>query len=642
MLKLFRSRLSAVAIIVVFTVASCCSPSERADACPGPSQETTTQPAADTDADNQGMDDMQTAKKPTQACALSNLSADDPSPPPLYPFVGTAHWPVPAGQSYFDQGLQFFYAFNNRESYRAFRAAADEAENAGIRCSACYWAQALPLGVDINMPEQSEPDRKAAREALHRAIDADPSPKDWGFIRALFERYQDCAVKDVKQCQGVRNQAYYRGMKRVLDEFGGGDPNVITLFADSAMNLTPWNYWDENGNLIAQWSGPLKEARDSLEKALDFGRYPQNEGPIHWYVHLMEGSRTPGKAKPYAGLLASLAPNAGHLVHMPSHIYYRLGEMQDAIWANKKAIEADESYLAKEDLYRPDSDRYKYDYYLHNIHFLLAAAVLSGDTQDVNPYAEKLFDSAPGHGKGSAADRYLTIYYLSRMNFSSTGDIRNFRKPDSFDQQPLANLAYDYTQLMADIWDGNRSSKWAGTFGSDLAKYRQKASSKGEKNENCNPPATAVQLPRNYKGLCLAAILDELRQARTAALNANWDDAFNHADRARTIQDALPYKELPVWLYPARQTLASVLIRRADSARHDLDTAKQLLLESLNKLPRADPDQIPTGTFPGNGWAYYGLWEIANKISPADVNQATADLQAHWFGTDEFRNLERM
>ncbi|OBF57147.1 hypothetical protein A5787_25535 [Mycobacterium sp. 852002-50816_SCH5313054-b] len=628
-------------MIVVFTVASCCSPSERADACQGPSGETTTQPAVDTYTDS-GMDDMQTAKKPARACPLFDLAEDDPQPPPLYPFVGTAHWPVPAGQPYFDQGLQFFFAFNNRESYRAFRAAADEAESAGIGCSACYWGQALPLGVDINMPEQSERDRKAARDALHRAIDADPSPEDWGIIRALFERYQDCTVKDLKECQRVRNQAYYRGMKRVLDEFGSDDPNVITLFADSAMNLTPWDYWDENGNPIAEWSGPLQQARTSLEKALDFGRYSQNEGPIHWYIHLMEGSRTPGKAKPYAGLLASLAPNAGHLVHMPSHIYYRLGEMQDAIWANKKAIEADEAYFAKEDLYRPDDDRYRYDYYLHNIHFLLAAAVLSGDSQDVNPYADKLLKSAPGKGKGSGADRYLTIYYLARMNFSSTADIRNFRGPDSFDQQPLANLAYDYTQLMADIWDGNRSSKWAGTFGNDLAKYRKKASDKGEQNENCNPPATGVQLPRNYKGLCLAAILDELGQARIAASDAKWNEAVDHADRARMIQDALPYKELPVWLYPTRQTLASVLIRRADPARHDLDTAKQLLLESLNKLPGADPDQIPTGTFPGNGWAYYGLWEIANKASPADVNQATTDLEAHWFGTDEFRNLERM
>ncbi|WP_245831478.1 hypothetical protein [Mycobacterium terramassiliense] len=630
-----------MAIIVVFTVASCCSPSERADACAGPSEGTTTQPAADTDADS-GMDSMRGTKKPTQTCPLSSLAEDDPAPPPLYPFIGTAHWPVPvpSSQPYFDQGLQFFFAFNNRESLRAFRAAADEAENAGIRCSACYWAQALPLGVDINMPKQSEPDRKAAREALHRAIDANPSAKDWEIIRALFERYQDCTVKDEKECQRVRNQAYYRGMKKVRDEFGSDDANVITLFADSAMNLTPWNYWDKNGKPITEWSGPLTEAQTSLKEALDFGRYPQNEGPIHWYIHLMEGSRTPGAAKPYAGLLASLAPNAGHLVHMPSHIYYRIGDMQDAIWANKKAIEADEAYFAKEPgLYRPDDDRYRYDYYLHNIHFLLAAAVLSGDTQDVNPYAEKLLTSAPGEGKGSGADRYRTIYYLVRMNFTSTGDIRNFRGPDSFDQQPLANLAYDYAQLMADIWDGNRSSKWVGKFGNDLAQYRK---NKGEQNENCDPPAAGVQLPRDWKGLCLAAILNELGQARIAASEANWNEAVDHADRARVIQDALPYKELPVWLYPARQTLASVLIRRADSARHDLDTAKQLLLESLNKLPGADPDQIPTGTFPGNGWAYYGLWEIANKISPADVNQATADLQAHWFGTDEFRNLERM
>jgi tetratricopeptide (TPR) repeat protein len=648
MFNLFRSRFSAAAIIFVFTVSACCSPSEPTDACPGPSEE------MDMDQSMDGMDMLNASITP---CALVYLTENDPVPP-LYPYIGSAHWHVPWAQDYFDQGLRFFFAFNYRESYRAFRKAAREADDNGIPCSACYWAQALPLGVDINKKTQSKPDQRAAKAALHRAIEANPNPEDWEIIQALFGRYQDCKVKDEedeKECQRVRNQAYYDGMKRVLETFGKDDPNVITLFADSAMNLRPGRYWGKNGNPAY---GEITEAQTQLERALKFVQYPPNEGPTHWYIHLMEGSRTPDAAKQYADLLAPiaplgpLAPNAGHLVHMPSHIYYRMGDMQNAIRANKVAIEADETYFDKEpNLYRPDDDRYKYGFYPHNIHFLLAAAVLSGDNKegDVNRYAEKLFESAPDKANGFLADKYRTVYYLAKVNFSSTADIRKFAPPNPVDQQPLANVAYDYTQLMADIWDGKDSKQSAGKFDADLAKYRKIASDKPEPNASCDM-TSGLPRPRNIN-LCLAGILDNLGHARMGVSNKKWDDAVTAAEGAMKIQDALSYDEPPLWLYPTRQTLASVLIRRADAdgpptarGREDLAKAKQWLLESLNKSSDGNPNQIPTGTYPGNGWAYYGLWEIAKRdgSSPADIDNAGAELNGHWFGTAEFHTLDRL
>lgn len=653
MFNLFRSRLSAAAIVFVFTVAACCSPYEATGNCPDPPEEPTTQ--ADVGMDTgQSTGGMDMANMSTKPCSLVNLTENDPKPPPLYPYIGSAHWHVPWGQGYFDQGLRFFFAFNYRESYRAFRAAADEADDNGIPCSACYWAQALPLGVDINKKKQSEPDRRAANIALHRAAKANPNPEDQEIIHALSGRYQNCNGKLPKECQGVRNQAYYDGMKSVLKTFGNDDPNVITLFADSAMNLSPGRYWDKDGNLVP---GPLTEARNHLERALKFGQYPPNEGPIHWYIHLMEGSSTPDVAKQYADLLAPiaplrpLAPNAGHLVHMPSHIHYRMGDMQNAIRANKEAIEADEAYFEEEpNLYRPDDDRYKYGFYPHNIRFLLAAAVLSGDNneQDVNRYAEKLLQSLPDKADGFLADTYRTVYYLAKMNFSSTAEIRKFAKPNPFDQQPLANIAYDYTQLMANIWDdGKNPEESAHKFDDDLAKYRKNASDDREPNASCDPYPSGRQLPRE-KNLCLAAILNDLGHARMGVSNANWDAAR----RATAIQDLLPYDEPPLWLYPARQTLASVLIRRADAdgpstvpGRTDLAEAKRLLFESLNKSSDGNPNPlIPTGTYPGNGWAYYGLWEIAKRdgSSPAEIDKARVDLNDHWFGTPEFQTLDRL
>ncbi|MGB8391167.1 MAG: hypothetical protein WCE76_26195 [Mycobacterium sp.] len=652
MFNLFRSRLSAAAFIFVFTIAACCSPSEARGGCPGSSEEAMPQAPASMGTD-QGMGGGVGMLSPeTKACPLSVLTKNDPEPP-LYPYIGSAHWHVPWAQEYFDQGLRFYFAFNNRESYRAFRKAASEAKDDGIPCSACYWAQALVLGVDLNMSKESDEDRRAANDALYQAIDANPNPEDREIIQALFGRYQNCNPhkedEKEKECQEIRNQAYYEGMKTVLHDFGSDDPNVVTLFADAAMNLTPWNYW-KDGNPVPKFFTQITEAKKQLERALEFVQYPRNEGPIHWYIHLMEQSPTPNEAMQYAVLLAPLAPNAGHLVHMPSHIFYRMGDMQKAIRVNKEAIEADERYFAEEpNLYRPDGDRYRYAYYPHNIHFVIAAAALNGDNNDVNGYAETLLKSAPDKANGLRADLYRAVYYLARMNFSSTADIRKFAPPNPFDQQPLANVAYDFTQMMADMWDKRPSEQSAGKFDEDLVNYRKAA-----KKSNATCDISVSQRP-GIK-LCLAAILDNLRRARVGVSNTNWDEAVAAAQRAIDIQNALSdesYDEPPLWPYPTRQTLASVLIRKAVAegpttvrGREDLDNAKQQLSKSLNmnQSPSGNPNQMPTGTFPGNGWAYYGLWEIANRDDSGqdEINKAWQDLNDHWFGAPEFHTLDRL
>jgi hypothetical protein len=630
MITVLRSKLSAAAVIVGFTVAACCSPSEPAGACDGPS--------------GMNMDPMGMSNS---ICPLVILTQNDPKPPPLFPYIGTAHWQVPWGQDYFDQGLRFFYAFNNRESYRAFSEAAREAEDSEIPCSACYWAQALVLGVDLNMPTQSDEDQREAKADLYRARNANPSPEDSEIIDALSGRYQDCNGKARKECQEARNRAYYDGMKRVLDTFGRDDPNVITLFADSAMNLTAWNYWRADGSPVRP---EVTEARQYLEKALNFVQYPPNDGPIHWYIHLMEQSSTPDVALRYANLLGPIAPNAGHLVHMASHIYLRLGDMPNTIKANKAAIEADERYFATEpDLYRPDGDRYEYEYYPHNINFLIAGAVLSGDNteRDVNRYAEKLLQSLPDKGNGPDTDSYRTAYYLSLLNFAGTASIRDFAPPSPFAQQPLANIAYDFARLMADLWDGRNSQQAVDKLDADVAHYRNDAAGGGDQKANCDTPPGFGK-----RELCLAAILHDLAHARAAVSNKNWDEAVHAAENARAIQDHMLYTEPPVWPYPVRQTLASILIRKADAdgpttprGRQDLQTAKQQLFESLNLSPDGSPKpQISTEAYPGNGWAYYGLWEIAKRdnSSQADIDKAWNDLNDHWFGSAEFHTLDRL
>ncbi|OBH52474.1 hypothetical protein A5687_08865 [Mycobacterium mantenii] len=628
MFNLFRSRLPAAAIIVVLAVGACSPSCGPTDTC-GAS-------ATDMGTDD-GMDAMAMTTEP---CPLVKLTKNDPDPP-LYPYIGSAHWHVPWGQEYFDQGLRFYFGFNNREAYRAFKKAAQEAEDNGIPCSACYWAQALVLGVDLNLGKQSEPDRDAANDALRRAAQEKPNREDDEIINALSERYRDCGKSDPPQkCQKDRNEAYYRGMKDVVDEFASDDPTAITLLADAAMNITSWHYWDDGKHVDPR----ILETKKYLERALEFVQSPRNEGPIHWYIHLMEQSRTPAAARRYADWLAPLAPNSGHLVHMPSHIYFRVGDMRDAIRANKEATEADDRYFATEpDLYRPDGDRYKYGYYLHNIHFILAAAALSGDEHhDINPYADKLLEEAPDKANGFRADEYRATYYLTKLNFSSPVDIHNFKKPDAINLQPFANIAYDFTQLMADIW-GNSTKPSTDRLDTDVATYRKYVSDKGKRNASCD---IAQDLPK--PSLCLAAILRDLGHARLEAAKGDWGDAVTHADHAVKTQDALDYDEPPLWPYPARQTLASILIRRADAegpaaAAAYLAWARDLLLESL-KGKGAGPGEMPTGTFPGNGWAYYGLLEVALRDGSAEnvINDARAELAEHWFGAPEFHTLDRM
>jgi hypothetical protein len=178
----------------------------------------------------------------------------------------------------------------------------------------------------------------------------------------------------------------------------------------------------------------------------------------------------------------------------------------------------------------------------------------------------------------------------------------------------------------------------------DVATYRKFVSDKGSANASCDPAA-----PHRNTTFCLAAILRELGHARVAALSANWQEAVTDAENAVKIQDSLDYDEPPVWPYPARQTLASILIqkagRTAGPGNPDLQAAKANLLESLNLTPGGAPKPgTPTWTFPGNGWAYYGLLEIATRDgSPAPaIDSARAALGNHWFGADEFRTLERM
>ena len=558
------------------------------------------------------------------------LTMKDPPKPPLFAGIGTPTIPVSGDatiQSYFDQGLRFYMGFNNRESYRAFRFAAEAAEKARTPCAWCYWGAAVPLGTDINMGNELEPDRLAANNYLAQARALKPTGLLAALIEATAKRSQSCSPNEPPEtCRNRRNRGYYDAMSQIR-RANPQDPNIGVLFADSILNLTPWRLPEPD---------KFQEARGTLETLM--ASNPSHNGLIHWYIHLMELSDDPGRADSRARTLAALAPKAGHLVHMPSHIYYRIGDMGSAMQANLDASAADEAYFGDPDnpLQHPDGDRYRYGYYPHTLHFLAAAATLAGNKIVLEEAAKRLYDTPPPDAQGYRKDKYREVYYLARVNFATTAEIRAFVKPEAPSSvQPRGNAAYAYTQVMADLWDRKTPTDTLSRFEAEVRNYPNMGP---KPNDACFRSIVT----NGDTGLCTVAIELNLVRGRLAALKQDWDGALAYAQQAADLQRQLPYDEPPDWLYSLTQSGAAILIRKAiaqdpyrDSSQAALRLAKEGLLESLQTgKNRSD-------VFPGSGWAYFGLWQVARYLKGEDAAAAERAFRAKWAGIED-PTLDRM
>ena len=292
---------------------------------------------------------------------------------PLFDGMGDHHHPIttqdPAAQLYFDQGLTIDFAFNHAESIRSFRAAQRLDEN----CAMCYWGEALALGPNINVTSNgrvimSDEDRVAAFAAGQKAVTLkdQASQQERDYIDALATRYNG----DPSTPREPLDQAYADAMRALHLKYPE-DEDAASLFAEALMNTMPWDYWLDPEN-----PKPLTvEVLDALERVLT--RSPNHPLALHLYIHALEASSSPGRAEFAADRLRDLVPGAGHLVHMPSHIYWRVGRYHDASEANVQAADVDESYIAQCNA----QGFYPASYYPHNIHFLWAASSMEGRSQ---------------------------------------------------------------------------------------------------------------------------------------------------------------------------------------------------------------------------------------------------------------------
>ncbi len=525
-----------------------------------------------------------------------------PAPPvadpevPLWPNLLGHRFPastsVPEAQDYIDQAVMLTFGFNHAEAGRSFR----RARELDPGCAICYWGEALVLGPNINAPMDPEANAPAL-EALARAkaLAEGASPREQALIAALEARYSpegDRAALDA---------AYADAMEKVASAYPDDD-DIAALHAEALMNLSPWDYWTEGG---ATPKGRTAEIVAALEKILE--RNPDHIGAIHLYIHTVEASTTPERAEPYADRLAGMDLGAGHLVHMPSHIYYRIGRYQDSLAANRRAVATDEAFFAA---VAPEG-LYAGGYYPHNIHFLLVSAQMAGDGDTAVEAAEKLSRTV-SDDLARVAPAFVQPIKVAPLfahaQFSDPETILALPRPSG--AFPFVDAAWHYMRGVAQAASGDVAG--AQEERARIVEIARSADLSGL--EEGGMPASDV-----------LAIAGHVLDARIAQAQDDWPAAVRSFSEAKTIEDGLSYMEPRHWYYPVGQSLGAALLKVGD-----LDGAEQAFKESLALAPN-------------NGWSLFGLSEVYRARGAAAEAEATERRwRAAWTGDGSLLRLDRL
>jgi len=517
--------------------------------------------------------------------------------PVLYGNLGALSFPisskVPKVQAWFDQGLILAFGFNHAEAQRAFR----EAQKLDPDCAICHWGEALILGPNINapmMPEAQEP----ALKALARAVELAPraNGKEWALIAALQKRYSP----DPRAERAALDAAFAGAMKDVAASYPADD-TIQALYAESVMDTQPWDYWEASGT---KSKGNAGEIVTSLERVLK--RNPRHPGAVHLYIHAMEASNRPEAALPYARKLGSLVPGAGHLVHMPAHIYYRLGMYRESLEANKRAIQVDERYFTTS----PSDPLYKVAYYPHNIHFVMVSSQMGGDRKTAIEAAGKLDASIPNEVAMQFAilQPVKAAPYTTHAQFSDPATI--LALPAASPDLALVQAMYHYARAVAYA----RMKDSAGANGEIAA--LKKMQEERDFKEFADWQIPAKEIVQTARLVAMGRLADAM---------GDLDGAAKAYEDAIFIEDSLAYMEPPYWYFPVRQSLASVRLRQGK-----LEDAEKAFRESLARVRN-------------NGWALAGLAETYKRQGNAKAEKAAREAMSRaWFGDKAGPDLARL
>ena len=477
---------------------------------------------------------------------------------------------VPRAQQFISQGMNLAWAFNHAEAARSFSEAARLDPNNAM----AYWGHALVLGPNINASMEAADEPKALELAKKaQSLAAKATPRERAYITAVAARYTGKS-----EDRNTANRAFSDAMRKMVQTFPT-DLDARAIFAESLMNLRPWNYWTPDGMPYAE----TREVITQLEYILK--RNQNHPGALHLWIHLWEPTDTPERAEAEADRLLPLMPGAGHIVHMPAHIYQRVGRYADVIKANELAAKADEDYIAQ----CRAQGLYPLAYYPHNLHFIWMGATASGRGKLATESAKKLAGSVPAEALSSVPilQGFLVVPYWAMVRFGQWDAILADKGP-SFGT-PFTKGAFSYARAMAFIAKDRLLEAEQ-----ELTRLRELAG---------DPALKGQTTFSTNQGNLILRIAPEVVAGEIATKRKDWDRALLHLERAVRFEDALIYQEPADWHAPVRQTLGAVLLEAGRA-----DEAEAVFWEDLKKNPE-------------NGWALFGLAQAQEAQGKKD--QAT-------------------
>jgi tetratricopeptide (TPR) repeat protein len=490
------------------------------------------------------------------ACSICSLAQDKKPaehPPDLsLTAVGRQHHPIQTkseqAQQYFDQGITLIYAFNHEEAARAFQRAAELDPASPMP----LWGIALAVGPNYNANVDAERE-KQANETLQKAQKlAEQSPRvEKDYVNALAARFSGEADPDYKKLS-----LEYASKMKTLSEKYPDDLDASTLYAESLMDLNPWKLWSLDGK-PAENTGEIVHILESILE-----RDPNHVGANHFYIHALEASPHPERALPSASRLDTLVPQAGHLVHMPSHIYARTGYYEEAVKSNAEAAKVDRAYAQKAE---QEGSMYDLMYHSHNEHFLVSAASMEGRYAVAKSAADAMAARLVPHVRTMPMlDAFIAVPVWVDVRFSKWDAI--LMRPEPVKELPASHAMWRYSRTMAlaAAHAKEKASVERETFSAEVAAL----------------PAE-VTLGEFNSGKNLFALATEVLDARIAMAGGNNEEAILHWRKAVEMQDALRYDEPPDWYYPVRESLGAALLSAGKASE-----AEEVFREDLKRNPR--------------------------------------------------------
>ena len=501
--------------------------------------------------------------------------------------LGNLHHPVstsnPQAQQFFDQGLRLIYAFNHDEAARSFQHAAE----LDPKLAMAYWGVAEAVGPNYNDPA-SEDRFRQAHDAIQKAVNlsAGAVPSEQAYINAMAKRFPADPKSDLR-----KSAEDYRDAMRELMQKYPDDLDAATLFAESGMNLHPWGLWHRDGTPV--------EGTNEIVKTLEsvIKRDPNHLGAVHYYIHAVEASPAPERALAGANRLATLAPSAGHIVHMPAHVYIRTGDYDAAIRTNQAAAQADEAYIRASGA----KGIYPGMYYSHNLHFIAIAASMDGNFAEARRAASQLANHVqPMLQDMPMLEGFMTIPTAVLLRFERWEDVLKIPQPEA--KLKTATVFWHYARGMALAASGK-------------ADDAEKEHTVIVNAKNATPDDAIFAPPFNNKTKSILQIADDVLTAKIAMARHQTDAAIAALKDGVAVQDSLNYGEPPDWYFPVRESLGAALMISGDPA-----AAEKTFRDDLDRNPR-------------NPRSLFGLQESLKRQGRAyDAGLVESQFRTAWKG----------